>query len=226
MSIDYTILDFPDVEFKGQIFYVPGISSEGGYTSGGAVVSTFEPGGYGILEITLARRDEFMLDPEISWLMSQTNGQFLRVQLAQTPQLVSERSFDDMDGQVRTQGSSDYVARPKREIFGVFASGALKGSRSVTVDLSNYGPVLKRGHLIGHEDATYQVQSISYAAGSIATIEVSPPFRKNIVADDVAHLRPWFIGTITNGSEIRAAYESTNNGAIELPTIKMREVIL
>ncbi len=221
MSITYTVLDFPNIGIKGQAFYCPGSYVEGGITSGGAVVSTFEPGGYGMLDIAPARRDESVSDPEISWLMSQTNGQIFRVALTATPQLLTERTIND-----RAVAQYPTTLFAKRSLRSTFTDDALKGGRTVKIDTSEIGPSLKRGHLIGHDNSCYMVDSVSYETGGEATVIVSPPLRADIEIGDTVRFTPFFTGQIINGSEIRASYDSANNGAIDLPTIRMREVIL
>ena len=221
MSITYTVLDFPNIGIKGQVFYCPGSYVEGGITSGGAVVSTFEPGGYGMLDIAPARRDESVADPEISWLMSQTNGQIFRVALTATPQLLTERTIND-----RAVAQYPTALFTKRSLRSTFTDGALKGGRTVKIDTSEIGPSLKRGHLIGHDNSCYMVDSVTYVTSGEATVIVSPPLRSAVAIDDVVRFTPFFTGQIINGSEIRASYDSANNGAIDMPVIRMREVIL
>ncbi len=222
MSVTYNVLDFPEIAISGQVFYCPGAFVEGGFTSGGAMVSTFEPGGYSMLEISPARRDESISDPELSWLMSQTNGQIFRVQLTKTPQLLTERNLVNNPStfSIRTGGAA------KRSLVSTFTENALKGSRVVKIDTSEIGPNLKRGHVIGHADNTYMVDNITYETAGEATVTVNPPLRNDIAVDDVALFTPYFTGTIINGSELRASYQSQNNGGIEIPTIKFREVVL
>ena len=221
MSITYTVLDFPQIGIKGQVFYCPGSYTEGGITSGGAIVSSFEPGGYGMLDIAPARRDESVTDPEISWLMSQTNGQIFRVLLTTTPQTLTERTIND-----RAVAQYPTTLFAKRSLRSTFTDDALKGSRTVKIDTSEIGPSLKRGHLIGHNNSCYMVDSVTYETSGEATVIVNPPLRSAIAIDDVVRFTPFFTGQIINGAEIRASYDSANNGAIDLPTIRMREVIL
>lgn len=104
-------------------------------------------------------------------------------------------------------------------------SEALEGTTIVVVDMSLFGPILKVGHVIGFEDNAYLVDDIEYDENT-ATITVKPPLRRDVEAGDDISLRPVFTGSISNGSEIRAAYEAANVGHVQPARIIFTEVII
>ena len=81
-----------------------------------------------------------------------------------------------------------------------------------------------RGHVIGHSNETYLIDEINYV-GTIATMNVKPPLRRNVVVNDTAYFRPFFTGQISNGAEILQTYDAELNGLIQLPKIIFSEVI-
>ncbi len=111
------------------------------------------------------------------------------------------------------------------DITSVYTAAALEGSNVVQIEMETIGPVLTLGHVIGHADNTYLITAIEYE-GTIAVIEVTPPLRSNVAINDVAEFRPYFTGSIMNGSEIVTTYDAENNGHIQMPPIILSEVIL
>lgn len=220
MTIDPRVWDFPAIPISKQIFYVPGMVAEGGYTSGGARITSPEPGGFAMLEIQPSWQEEWST-PFSSWLMSKTNGQILRVQLAPTPQVASSagRSAmrpDHMDLPV-SQGQFDLVS--------TFAAASLEGSNQVTIEMDGIGQLLAFGHVIGHAYETYLIDEIEYV-GTNAVATVMPPLRRDIAIGDPALFRPYFTGQIINGGDIRASYDAENRGMVQPGKIILTEVIV
>lgn len=219
------IYQFPTLPISGQLFHVPGAVLAGGLTSGGARIASPEPGGFSMLEIQTSLWVNEWEYPTASWLMSKLNGQVFRVRLAPTPQVAWSQ---------RRQGNisvpwDDELLWSNQEMWGgdfsaVYATAALEGTSEVTIDLTGAGEVLQNGHVIGHGYSCYTIDDIEYD-GDIATATLSPPLRQNVAINDQAPLRPWFTGAIGNPSEVRAMYESSNNGHIQLGKIVLNEVI-
>lgn len=229
MTVTYKIWSFPTFPISGQIFSVPGISAEGGFTLGGARISSPEPGGFGVVEIQPALQTGEWDYPLASWLMSKVNGEILRFRLAPTPQISSARairatqpwnaegiySISSWEGLVNWTG--DFIA--------VYSSASLVGSNTLVVDLDGIGPVLQPGHVIGHAYDCYKIEEIAYV-GTIATIRVKPPLRRAVAVNDTVLFIPYFTGQISNGGEIIKMYEAEMNGHIEMPKIILSEVVL
>ena len=227
MAIEYKIWDFPSIPIGPQLFHVPGMAAEGGLTAGGVRMLSPEPGGRAVLELQPAMQFGEWQKPFSSWIMSKINGQIFRVRLAATPQVITSASMrgpSQMLGSVPDPYSDQLPA--KGDLYGRFTAIALEGSNIVKIDMKPFGSILSFGHVIGHGDHCYLVDDISYDANWIATITVTPPIRKPIAADDVVNFRPFFLGSISNGAEIRRAYDPANRGAIQLEKIVFAEVII
>ena len=217
------IYAFPTFRIETQLFHVPGAGYDGGLTAGGAQFITPEPGGFSTLEIAPALIDTEWDAPLASWIMSKTSGQVFRIRLAPSPQV----AFSQQRGAVAVPWSNgatwsnqekwdgDFTAR--------FAGAALKGSLITQVDLTGVGPILSPGHVIGHRSECYLVDEIEYD-GNTAFATVTPPLRRDIAAGDDCYLRPWFTGRISNGAEIRAAYNSM--GHVKPGNIVLQEAVV
>lgn len=210
------IYTFPTFRIETQLFHVPGAGYDGGLTSGGAQFITPEPGGFSVLEIAPALVDNEWLSPDVSWLLSKISGQVFRCRLAKSPQIAwSKERLDKIDWDNRGQSRNDGVSR--------FTTSRLKGTTTVTVDVSEFGRLLRPGHVIGHAFDTYLVDEVTYS-GNVATCTVTPPLRRNIATNDTCEFTPWFTGRISNGEQIRAAYNSM--GHIKPGNIILQEAIV
>lgn len=222
MTISPRIVNFPTFGIAKQLFHVPGAAAEGGFTTGGSRILSPEPGGYSRLELQPSMRDEWEY-PLASWLMSQTNGQLMRVRLTKTPQLAGARlppvNWDNSQPWSNNQPWSGGYSATYYDI-------ALEGSNVVKVNLSAYGQVLRPGHVIGHGDTTYKIDEIAYDQNNLATITVMPPLRKNVVGGDTVYFQPYFIGYIANAESFRTMYEAALNGNIQLGAIIMNEAVV
>jgi hypothetical protein len=223
--IEHRVWDFPDLPVSGQLFHVPGAAIDGGFTAGGMQVLSPEPGGRSVLELRLSMQRNEWVTPWASWLMSKINGDIFKIRLVFTPQLISTQTGKQIT-QLPTYHNPVFASDDtRRELVGQFGTVALEGTNVVQIDMTSFGQILRHGHLVGHEDNCYIVDDITYA-GMIATITLNPPLRKNVAIGDDAPFRPYFIGTIANGGEIRAAYDAANNGLIQLERIIFNEAIL
>jgi len=226
--IDYKILNFPTFPISKQLFVASGQAIDGGMTAGGVRMLSPEPGGRSMLELQPSLQVNEWDYPLSSWLMSKVNGDIFRVRLAPTPQVAGSRvaasQFKngipwDSDQPWSNQRNWDGDATAS------FVTPALEGSNTVVIETKAIKSILRNGHVIGHGDVTYMIDDIQYN-GSLATITVNPPFRKKINPNDIALVRPFFLGSIANGDEMRISYDAENNGNIQLGVIRLNEVIL
>jgi hypothetical protein len=226
MSVTQKVHAFPSFPIDKQVFYVPGLSTVGGFTSGGARMMSVEPGGFAVLDIQPALQVNEWDYPETSWLMSQTNGKVLRLRLAPTPQICG--------GQALAQGGvpwDDDLLWSNNQVWAgdfmlTFTTAALEGSTQVTTDTGDYGRILRRGHVIGHGYSAYMIDEINYLSDSQVQVTVTPPLRKAVAIGDKMLSRPYFTGTISNTSEIVQTYDSENVGHIQMPKITLVECII
>lgn len=225
-----TVTDFPNLQISEQLFHVPGQAISGGFTTGGARVSSPEPGGYGVLELKPSLHVQEVNNPFHSWIMSAVNGEVFRVKLTQTPQLISDPSFipsiltSPWDDGTPFDDQSFWDNSP-RSFNSVFTEQSLNGSSRMVIASAGLGQLLKPGHLIGHGDHTYIVDKVEYIAGE-AELIVKPPVRSQINIGDPVEFTPYFTGSIRNASEIRSSFAIANNRHHELGTIIFDEVVL
>lgn len=217
------IYQFPTFRVESQLFHVPGAGYDGGLTAGGAQFITPEPGGFSTLEIQPSLITTEWDAPLASWIMSKISGQVFRVRLAPSPQVAYSRrrgmvAVPWSNGQAwsnQQNWDGDFTAR--------YAGPSLKGSVTMNFDLTGVGPIVGPGHVIGHDYDSYLIDEISYD-GNVATAIVTPPIRRDIKAGDNCYLRPWFTGRISNGSEVRAAYN--NMGRVKPGNIVLQEAVV
>lgn len=176
-----------------------------------------------MLEIAPALIDTEWDSPLASWIMSKISGQVFRARLAPSPQIAFSRQRGMVavpwdNGQAwsnQENWDGDFTAR--------YAAAGLKGAVTMSFDLTGVGPIVLPGHTVGHEFESYLVDEISYS-GDVATAVVTPPLRRNIAIGDNCYLRPWFTGRISNGAEIRAAYNSM--GHVKPGKIVLQEAVV
>ena len=220
------VYNFPTVPVSKQLFHVPGMAQEGGFTAGGVRLLSPEPGGRSVLELQIALQVREWDFPFASWIMSKGNGQVFKVRLAPTPQILGARApgvpWAPEPG-VLWAGDVPWSG----DITAFYASDALEGSNVVRVNMTGYGDVARVGHVIGDGGTTYMIDEIGFDADTnIATMTVTPPLRRKIAANDAAYFRTYFTGTISNMSEVRNTYDAENNGAIQPGKIVFAESIL
>lgn len=212
------IYQFPTFPIEAQLFHAPGAGYDGGLTSGGAQFITPEPGGFSVLEVTPGIIDTEWVDPAASALMSRISGQVLRIRLSSSPQIAWSRERID-----RLDEEWSNPAGARNEAHTVFTAASLKGAVTVSIDMAQYGRLLRAGHVIGHAFDTYMVDEIEYV-GTVAKITVKPPLRRNIGLGDICLFTPWFTGRISNGADIRAAYN--NLGHVKPGNIILQEAVV
>lgn len=218
------IFDFPGVPVSKQLFHVPGAAIEGGYTSGAVRMISPEPGGRSVLELQPSFQVREWEHPFMSWLMSKGNGEIFRVRLAPTPQVLSSQNENvTWDTDLLWSNHEPWVG----DISASFASAALEGSNAVTLNMTGYGDIVKPGHVVGHLDACYIIDKVTFdESAQTARIVVKPPLRANIAVNDIAYFRPFFTGTIGNIGEVRATYDAENVGSIQPGKIIFAEAIV
>ncbi|ALJ12646.1 hypothetical protein [Sphingopyxis macrogoltabida] len=201
------IYQFPTFRIENQLFHTPGAGYDGGLTSGGAQFITPEPGGFGVLEMQPAIIDTEWDAPLASWIMSKISGQVFRARLAPSPQVAYSRKrgmlalpWDNGETWSNQENwDGDFTA--------VYTAPALRGSLVVEFDLTGVGQIVSPGHVIGHDYDCYLVDEVIYS-GDIAAATVTTPLCRDIAPGDNCYLRPWFTGRISNGADIRSAYNS------------------
>lgn len=218
------VFNFPTVPVSKQLFHVPGMAIEGGFTSGAVRLLSPEPGGRSVLELEIAMQIREWESPVTSWLMSKGNGEVFRVRMAPTPQVLSARRADmAWQNEVLWADHQPW----KGDFTATFRTAALEGSSVVQVFMAQYGDLVRPGHVIGHEDSTYLIDDVTYdPATTVAVITIKPPLRRNIVFNDQVYFRPYFTGTIANIGEVRATYDASNNGMIQPGKFIFAEAIL
>jgi hypothetical protein len=217
------IYQFPTFRVETQLFHVPGAGYDGGLTSGGAQFITPEPGGFATLEFQTALVETEWDAPLVSWIMSKISGQVFRVRLAPSPQV----AYSKTRGMVAVPWDNGQAWSNQENWDGDFtatyAAAGLKGAVTMSFDLTGVGPIVGPGHVIGHAFDSYLIDEISYV-GNVATAIVTPPLRRNIAAGDNCYLRPWFTGRISNGADIRSAYNSM--GHVKPGNIVLQEAVV
>lgn len=217
------IWNFPTVPVAKQLFHVPGQAMEGGFTSGGVRMLSPEPGGRAVLELELALRNDWDF-PIGSWLMSKGNGEVFRVRLAPTPQVLSARSAPvPWDNGALWSNHSPWAG----DITASYAASALEGTDLVSVNMSGWGDIIRPGHVIGVGDNTHLVDDVIYNSDTnIANLQIKTPLRRDLASGENAYFRPWFTGTISNLGEIRATYDASLNGFIQVGKIIFAEAVV
>jgi hypothetical protein len=226
--INHKVWSFPTFPISKQLFVASGQAFDGGMTVGGIHMLSPEPGGRSMLEIQPSLQVSEWEFPLSSWLMSKINGDIFRVRLAPTPQVASKRSGGApwAEGGIYPESPWSNQQNWSGDDVALYKSVSLEGTNVAYVDMSALGQILQCGHVIGHGDNCYKIDEVSYDAFNVATITVKPPFRKSIAVGDIALLRPFFLGSIVNGEEMRATYDAENVGHIQIGRIRLNEVIL
>lgn len=230
MTITHKVWNFPTFPISKQLFRVPGFAASGGFTSGGARITSPEPGGFAMLDVQPSWQTGEWEYPLSSWLMSKTNGEILRFRLAPTPQIATAKLVAGLG--VPWAAPSPINQSPwsnlqnwSGDLTAAYSAPSLAGSNVLFVDTTAFGPILRPGHVIGHGFQTHLIDEITYA-GTVASITVKPPLRQNVATNDPVLFRPYFTGMITNPGDMIATYDAENNGNIQIGQITLAEVVL
>lgn len=234
MSLSYKVYDFPLIWRGKQLFHAGGQAFDGGFTSGGARVLTPEPGGRGILSMEFTPQQNAPADPIVSWLSTMiANGNIFRIPISFTPQVVPLPELglggkNDVGLPWAASGLTPEVpwSNGQNWAYDVFAGAAatgLAGAVVIKLDMGSLPPALRHGHLIGHEDVTYLVEDIEYD-GSIATLTVNPPLRKDVAQGDLITFRPKMLAVARNPDSFRGLYEPAD--IIRLGSVEFVEALI
>ena len=198
------IHDFPTVPVSKQVFHVPGQAADGGFTSGAVRILSPEPGGRSVLQLQIALQVREWEYPESSWLMSMGNGEVFRVRLAPTPQVLSARTQDVLwDTDLPWSNLQPWEG----DITASYAAVSLEVTTTVTVSMTGWGDIIRRGHVIGHGDNCYIVQKVDFdSTTNRAVVTIKPPLRKDVAVGDAVYFRPFFLGTIANVDQVVTPY--------------------
>jgi len=200
-----------------QVFRAGGESTMGGMTLGGFSSENPQPGGRGelVMNFEVFATDEANLDA--SWTISRLlNGNVMRVPLYRTIQLVPLSSFhaEAFENGIPWSESQpwgngeNWAYSPTAPI----AAAGLRGSPELKVDLGAYGQILKLGHVFGiyvdGYDFAHKVMDITYDSSDVATIEVSPPLRRDVGTTDGIRFFPTMLVTCANAREVMGNFSS------------------
>lgn len=181
-------------------------------TLGGAMVSNPEPGGRGQLSMIFpAFWKGAQVNRDASWTISRLlNGSVMRIRLCRSAQIVSAGDLGiSTNGNPWANGETwangeNWESTPAASIV----TTSLAGTERFYVDLSVVGQVLWSGHVIGFHldgyDFAHMVMEITYGAGNIAEVTVSPPLRRDVGPSDAMLFRPSMIVTCQNAAEVAA----------------------
>lgn len=198
-----------------QVFRAGGQSVMGGMTLGGFAAESPEIGGRGELVMNFSPFATNAANLDASWTISRImNGAIMRVPLYQTVQLVGSDDLGGPEtrgltwGNGQKWGSGVYWAyRPTAPL----TVAALRGTTGFAVDLSEFGPVLRIGHVIGFKSGAYEFAhevSDIYYSGNVATVEITPPLRRDMPVGTGVQFRPKMMVTCRNAAEVMSNFTS------------------
>lgn len=188
-----------------QLFTAGGASVTGGMTLGGMATDNPEPGGRAVLSFSFAAVVGSKANVAASWLATASkNGAVFSIPIYNSVQLVPDNEIFGAAADNFTDVYDQFSPIPERrwEPFVPVTATALAGAEIVVASLADLDRVLLPGHVIGFRSGAYDfahlVTDITYDAGDIATIRVSPPLRRNLAINDKLHLRPRMVASLTS----------------------------
>ena len=198
MTYTPVFYDWPqDVQPISQLFRAGGVAIDGGMTLGGASVENPEPGGRGELLLGFTQFADPDTNRRAGWMLSRLlNGSIMRVRLwTPSVQLITLADLG------LTVVGNDWTSNPTAPI----TTAAAKGAVTIIIDMTAYGPVMGRGHVLGFASGSYEfaheAMNVVYA-GSIATVTLAPPLRRALTISDVAKFRPSMMVTCSNARDV------------------------
>ncbi|WP_108482255.1 hypothetical protein [Oceaniglobus ichthyenteri] len=200
-----------------QVFRAGGTSTPGGMTVGGFATATPEVGGRYEVMMNFAPFAAEAANLNASWTVSRIlNSAIMRVRLYKTVQLVAASAITGADVENGIPWANDepwangenWAWSPSSPI----TNPAGRGAEMFTADLSDIGPVLKIGHVIGFQSGGYDfahtIMDIEYDGADVATVTVSPPLRRGLTTDDRLLYRPAVMVTCINAREVAGNFAS------------------
>lgn len=224
------ILEFPTFPVTEQGFYVGGEAISGGLTSGGARILSPEPGGFATLDYTPSLITTEWQSPLMSWVMSNVDGVVFRVRLAATPQIltgvdpwVNHPNGTPWDTDTPWNDGTNW----RDDFVGLYTQPSLKSSNVLTFTVpTGVERSVEKGIVIGHKNRAYLIQSFEKINDTTIRAVVKPPLREPVAINDIVYFRPFFLGTISNGSEVKQTYKRALAGQIEPNRILFAEAIV
>ena len=218
MTYSPAIYDWrPEVQPIDQLFRAGGVSVQGGMTLGGVSVENPEPGGRGELLFRFPMLALASANLSASWTLSRIlNGAIMRIPLySPCVQLIADAALGVTSG-ITWAGGYTWAGGIKWRFdpFALTTVAALKGAASVKVNMAALGRVADIGHLIGFGDVTHVIMDISYTAGNVATIAISPPLRKAQPVNSRCRFRPSMVATCTNAKDVADNFRNGRNMAL------------
>lgn len=213
-----------------QVFASGGSAGRGRLTLGGVSVSNPEPGGNATLKMDFNPFATEAANIDASWTISRIqSGAIMRVPLFCSVQLVSSAGLGAGVGDLPWSNdelwSNDqgWASTPSAPV----AAPAQRGSQTCTVDLSDYGQILKIGHVIGFNSGKYSfahiVMDIDYTGGD-AEISISPPLRRALTTDSYLTFRPKMMVQCRNAEEVAGTFRAGRH--VQLNSAEFIEALL
>lgn len=197
---------------NGQLFTAGGSSVQGGLTLGGASVETPAIGGRASLSMQFTHLPR-AANVDASWTYSRArNGSVFRIPIRCTDQLVSASDLNPPDTDGIPWANVQPWANGENWDWNPTAtvSAALKGTVQVTVDLSEYGQVIRIGHVVGFTVGAYDFAHIVMdiqSSGDDATLTLDPPLRRSISDGDSLRFRPSMLAVCRNPGDLAGMFE-------------------
>jgi hypothetical protein len=187
-------------------FYNPGgQTDQGGLTLGGFRFEQPEPGGRGALRMQFPHFHDPQSETDASWTIARIrNGAVMRIRMSATSQLVSAEDLGGSDDGLPWSGGLLWANGEPWEWSprALVSTDALRGAVQFSADLSDFGRVVRIGHVIGLQsgnlDFAHEVMDVSYDEADVATFTVSPPLRRAVTAGDDLLFRPRIMAVCRN----------------------------
>jgi hypothetical protein len=224
----------PGLIRMGQHFAAGGQALNGGLTGGGINIANPEPGGVGMLAVSFPRFfGDRAVERQAGWTVSRIrNGSVMRIPLCASYQTLSPADLGvtppatggiPWDNSNPWDGNYWAYALPTAPVV----AAASEGQASITIDMSAFGQVLQPGHVFGFRsgafDFTHEAMAVTYDSADVATVEISPPLRRDVTTSTEIKFRPSFMGVCVNASE---AFSSAGDRRhAPLPELQFREYL-
>lgn len=213
MTVSPVIYNWPSSVIPiNQLFYAGGETDEALYTVGGVAAMSPEPGGRAFLDVAFNYTKDDAASLDVSWLMSKVNNGnvflipiYRSIQVATPGTLTKTQERDGIlwsNGQTWSNGQG-WKSSPAAAVD----AAALEGETTIVLDMGGLGSILKKGHVIGPSTGgAHIIDDISYV-GTIATITLNPPLRRDVAEGSRFTLRPKMFCYMESTESFRAMFE-------------------